>query len=679
MSSRQNIVPEDFASVQYRVNRERPCPVCGKPDWCLSDYETWAICQRVEQGDRWQGAGWLHKLDGWNDVASRKNGHRSARVVRRNRQNRIPPPLPPDLPSRLAQAPEGSSWLWQTVEAAHEAYSGLPEAKSHPDASSFLLSDYGLALEAIPDEWRVFDHPNLGQGIVYPGRSTDGSLIFKFKSLSRDDKHKRHSRYLFGNGGATYYIGDDSCALIVVAGEEKAAAAAAAGYSVLCPLDGEKPLSAEWSSILAEHGPVAVIFANDADKAGKDANDGGARNLMDAGFPAERIHVIGWPDDAKQGLDLSDVLKESGRLDVLAEFLAQAPVWPARERLGLESFLNPIEILGLPAPDDSAVGDNAIIFGDLSLVIGPPACGKSRLVAQLFVDAAWGRHWMGVLPIVADLRGLFIQNENSVRRWSHDFSRMLDGSPRHVRDRLARSLQIFVPQKPGERNLSFDNRATFARMKAAVRLYRPNLIVCDPYASIFAGDDENSNAQGNEMVDLLFDLASASPGAGILVLHHSRVGKTAAAGAIGWDKAAYLRGAKALMAACRSQINLAPGDEDGESVLVSHAKCSNSKPFETFAIRMNSESMTYSQDPDFDIEAWKYETGEKRKKQEPLTDGNVVSALRGLGGQSTRGDLTSAIMHSFQRGRTKAYQAVKSALTSGVILDSGGLICEPKS
>ena len=49
-----------------RVSRSRPCPICGKPDWCLivgpTDDPTAAICARVESGNRRGDAGWLHRL-----------------------------------------------------------------------------------------------------------------------------------------------------------------------------------------------------------------------------------------------------------------------------------------------------------------------------------------------------------------------------------------------------------------------------------------------------------------------------------------------------------------------------------------------------------------------------------------------------------------------------------------
>ncbi len=46
-----------------RVNKDSPCPICGKPDWCLvSQGGSAVICARV-QSDREVGrAGWLHKL-----------------------------------------------------------------------------------------------------------------------------------------------------------------------------------------------------------------------------------------------------------------------------------------------------------------------------------------------------------------------------------------------------------------------------------------------------------------------------------------------------------------------------------------------------------------------------------------------------------------------------------------
>jgi hypothetical protein len=48
-----------------RVSKVNPCPICGKPDWCLvAKDKTAAICQRVKDGSikSCGDAGWLHIL-----------------------------------------------------------------------------------------------------------------------------------------------------------------------------------------------------------------------------------------------------------------------------------------------------------------------------------------------------------------------------------------------------------------------------------------------------------------------------------------------------------------------------------------------------------------------------------------------------------------------------------------
>ncbi len=48
-----------------RVSKLNPCPVCGKPDWCLVSQDgATAICARIESGRPIgnNGAGWLHRL-----------------------------------------------------------------------------------------------------------------------------------------------------------------------------------------------------------------------------------------------------------------------------------------------------------------------------------------------------------------------------------------------------------------------------------------------------------------------------------------------------------------------------------------------------------------------------------------------------------------------------------------
>jgi len=62
----------------HRVTRAKPCPVCGKPDWCLVAADgSAAICQRVQDGSvkKCGDAGYLHILE---DRHNRHNGHKQS-------------------------------------------------------------------------------------------------------------------------------------------------------------------------------------------------------------------------------------------------------------------------------------------------------------------------------------------------------------------------------------------------------------------------------------------------------------------------------------------------------------------------------------------------------------------------------------------------------------------------
>ena len=58
-------MPATFAgnSEWVRVTRHRPCPICGKPDWCgvSADGEV-ACCMRVESDRPARNGGWLHRI-----------------------------------------------------------------------------------------------------------------------------------------------------------------------------------------------------------------------------------------------------------------------------------------------------------------------------------------------------------------------------------------------------------------------------------------------------------------------------------------------------------------------------------------------------------------------------------------------------------------------------------------
>jgi len=100
-----------------------PCPVCGKPDWCLVSRDgAAAICSRIESdrvfGD--QGAGWPHHLrdDGWAST---------------------------DWRSLPRQSPESRSELAQDFGKLSEKY--VDELR--PESRGWLASELGLKLDSL--------------------------------------------------------------------------------------------------------------------------------------------------------------------------------------------------------------------------------------------------------------------------------------------------------------------------------------------------------------------------------------------------------------------------------------------------------------------------------------------------------------------------------------------------
>lgn len=61
-----------------RVNKQRLCPICEKPDWCMvAEDKSAAICARVSEGatKRVGDAGWLHVLCDPASLKLRRTGN----------------------------------------------------------------------------------------------------------------------------------------------------------------------------------------------------------------------------------------------------------------------------------------------------------------------------------------------------------------------------------------------------------------------------------------------------------------------------------------------------------------------------------------------------------------------------------------------------------------------------
>jgi hypothetical protein len=180
-----------------RVTRERPCPVCGKPDWCLVREDgTGAICKRKESGKRCGDAGWLHPL---------AEPHRA-----------------PLVPKRTAAPKAGTDWPAEARRAA---------AKLTPARRKKLAGDLRLptaALDAVPLVGSRDDDRD-GPCFTFPEVDAAGTVI----GINRRYADGRKKAMPGGRRGLTVPAGwqDRPGPVFVVEGPTDAAALAVAGLA----------------------------------------------------------------------------------------------------------------------------------------------------------------------------------------------------------------------------------------------------------------------------------------------------------------------------------------------------------------------------------------------------------------------------------------------------------------
>ena len=208
--------------------------------------------------------------------------------------------------------------------------------------------------------------------------------------------------------------------------------------------------------------------------------------------------------------------------------------------------------------------------------------------------------------------------------------------------------------------VNLDSAEAVANIQAAIKFHAADNIVIDPLNDFGIGD-LNKDADMKLTVQALSRICrKGNPKRAMLVLHHALTGKAGAARATGFDRASFGRNSKALFAWTRAQFNIAPVDPDSnERLIVACGKCSNGREFQTFAVRLNPDTMIYEVDPTVDVSQWEKEiTGSKDTA--PLMNPDRVRELCALTG-SSKITLAKSIMDDCGCYRGSAYRYVTRA------------------
>jgi len=309
-----------------RVNKARPCPVCGNPGWCLVAPDgSAAICARTESHKRCGDAGWLHRLT-----------------------EPVPPP-----PAKKPKPVTPTDW----PATARKFAAGLTDA-----ATRTLAEALGVPPDVLAAAEGLGYNPSdpLGACWTFPERDAGAGVVGilrRFVTPLRDGENRAKNKLAATGSRRGLHLPrgwrDRPGPVFVVEGPTDALALTAAGLSAVGRpsnaggADHLAELLADWP---ADFAPV-VVGENDQKPGGAWPGRDGAEVVSRAlaGRLTRRVLVAFPPADAK---DVRDWLTAPARGDT---------PWPTRgAELAARLAANAI---GIDPPAPSATG-NRFRVGD---------------------------------------------------------------------------------------------------------------------------------------------------------------------------------------------------------------------------------------------------------------------------------------------------------------------------
>lgn len=171
-----------------------------------------------------------------------------------------------------------------------------------------------------------------------------------------------------------------------------------------------------------------------------------------------------------------------------------------------------------------------LIRRHLSVLVAPPGAGKSLLTLQLALAAARGEEWGGFMPR-GPSRVLVVNSEDDV----DEMRRRLAASVRAMGlDKASLADRIFLADDPSSivvartdpRTKTVTRMPLVDELIAAVRQQEIDVLVVDPFAETFEGD-ENSNSEVKWAAAIWREVARQTDCAVLLVHHVSKAGSSA--------------------------------------------------------------------------------------------------------------------------------------------------------
>jgi energy-coupling factor transporter ATP-binding protein EcfA2 len=329
-----------------------------------------------------------------------------------------------------------------------------------------------------------------------------------------------------------------------------------------------------------------------------------------------------------------------------------AVIQPAtKASLRMVQFYSPSELKAYEPPANQClVGDYHLQRGAMSVLAGPPGCGKSRAALWLAILAARGSgNWFG-LEVRSQFRTLILQNENGLTRLHRDFDELQNI------EELDQWIKISSPPAYG---LALSNPLFRAELKSVIKDFQPHLVIVDPWNSCVRDAMEKDFQEG--IARLREVLAESPTEPACLILHHLRKPKSDDRHK-GRNLAHLLSGSYVLVSVARSVLVMQPASDDTEDnrVVVTCAKNNDGDLGARSAWRRCAGR--FEEAGVFDWEA--FDTGSSANREPKVKEEHIRQVFGNGLAPMKMSEAAAALMEIAEVGRSAAYKALETGDSS---------------
>lgn len=175
------------------------------------------------------------------------------------------------------------------------------------------------------------------------------------------------------------------------------------------------------------------------------------------------------------------------------------------------SFYKPSELAAFqPDKDAVLVGDCQISRGEIFVIGGEPAVGKSTATTELAICGATGADWLG-LPVHTRFKTLIIQNENGRYRLKQEYE---------ARGLGAEIDDCILVSEPPPFGMTLTNPEFIEDVRAVIDSFKPDLVMFDPWNAAAKDDKAADYSSAFEALRGILPTGKSRPALGIVA--HTR-------------------------------------------------------------------------------------------------------------------------------------------------------------